>query len=282
VWDAQFTTFLLNNFKEGFSIGRKRMKTRGIKSRFVIEFTQDNIDTFDLYDLGEIRHLDGIRGNFGIMDSRCYMMYILLIDNQPPAQGVFSNYKPLVEKQQRLFEQLWDIGISVPSRIRELERQGSKFIITNPDEIDNEIKCLVEQSRKELLIFSSAKILNRVLQNNDVNFLNCLSYLIKNDTSIKFLIDAVDERLIKVIDSINKTTKTNKIHLEFMNRLVGNFDEMVVLSDNKHMIQIKYTQHGQLEATCSEERHQIFVQEIMFEKYWNEFQSLSKATTTNF
>jgi hypothetical protein len=31
VWDAQFMEFLLNNFKKGFSIGRKRMKTRGFK-----------------------------------------------------------------------------------------------------------------------------------------------------------------------------------------------------------------------------------------------------------
>jgi hypothetical protein len=42
------------------------------------------------------------------------------------------------------------------------------------------------------------------------------------------------------------------------------------------MFQIKPAENrGQLEGTYSEEKHQIFVQEIMFEKYWNEVDSLS-------
>jgi hypothetical protein len=278
VWDAQFTTFLLSNFKEGFSIGRKRMKTRGIKSRFVIEFTQENMDAFDLYDLGEIRHLDGIRGNFGIMDSRCYMMYILLTDNQPPTQGVFSNFKPLVEKQQKLFEQLWSMGISLPSRIKELEHQSDNFVITNPDEIEREIIFLMEQSRKELLVFSSVKVLNQTLAKGNIAFLTTLTHLLKKDVRIKFLLDYFDERWIKAIDSVNKATKNNHIQLAFVKGLVGKFDETVIISDNKYMFQIKPTKNiGRLEGTYSEEKHQIFVQEIMFEKYWNEVQSLSNV-----
>lgn len=278
VWDAQFTTFLLNNFKEGFSIGRKRMKTRGIKSRFVIEFTQDNIDAFDLYDLGEIRHLDGIRGNFGIMDSRCYMMYILLTDNQPPAQGVFSNFKPLVEKQQKLFEQLWSMGISLPSRIKEIEHQSDNFVITNPDEIENEIIYLTEQSRKELLVFSSVRVLNQILAKGNITFLTTLTHLLKKDVRIKFLVDYLDERWVKAIDLVNKSIKNNHIQLAFVKGLAGKFEETVIISDNKYMFQIKPTKNrGRLEGTYSEEKHRIFVQEIMFEKYWNEVDSLSNA-----
>jgi hypothetical protein len=281
VWDAQFLSFLLKNFKEGFSIGRERMKTKDIKSRFVIEFTPENIDSFDLYDLGEIRHLDGIRGNFGIMDSRCYMVYILLTDNnQPPTQGVFSNFKPLVKKQQKLFEQLWSIGISLPSRIKELEHQSDNFLITNPDEIKNEVNYLVEQSRKELLIFSSMQVLNKVLANSNDTFQVYLPQLLKKDVCVKFLVDYFDKRLINVLDSLNKTIKNNHVQLGNINRLVGNFAEMIILSDNKHMFQIKATKYGQLEATHTEDRHQIFVQEIMFEKFWNEVQSLSGITTT--
>ncbi|VFJ12799.1 hypothetical protein [Candidatus Nitrosocosmicus franklandus] len=281
VWDAQFTTFLLNNFKEGFSIGRKRMKTRGIESRFVIELTQENIDTFDLYDLGEFRHLDGIRGNFGIMDSRCYMMYILLTDNQPPAQGVFSNFKPLVEKQQKLFEQLWSMGISLPSRIKELEHQSDNFIITNPDEIENEIIYLIEQSRKEILVFSSIRVLNKVFAKGNITFLARLANSIKKDIRIKILVDCFDEQWVRNIDSLNKATnKSNHIQLGFATELVGKFEETIIISDNKYMFQIKSTNNGdQLEGAYSEEKHRIFVQEIMFEKYWNEVQSLSGIST---
>ena len=42
--------------------------------------------------------------------------------------------------------------------------------------------------------------------------------------------------------------------------------------------QIKYNQNGKLEALYSNEKHQIFVQEILFEKFWNEVESLSDVT----
>ena len=42
--------------------------------------------------------------------------------------------------------------------------------------------------------------------------------------------------------------------------------------------QIKYNQNGMLEALYSNKKHQIFVQEILFEKFWNEVESLSDVT----
>jgi hypothetical protein len=282
IWDAQFLTFLLNNFKEGFSIGRKKMKTKGIKSRFVIEFTRENIDSFDLYDLGEIRHLDGIRGNFGIMDSRCYMVYILLTENKPPNQGVFSNFKPLVEKQQKIFDELWNMGVPLSTRIRELERQGNEIApntITNYDEIRDEIYYIIKQSKKELLIFSSTKMLWDIM-NNKTNFYDYFSLLSSRDICIKILVDNFDEYLMNAIDLSNNKSKNNnsnnnnQIHLEYTNK-IGNFNEMIIMSDSKYLFQIKYSQNGKLEALHSKEKHQIFIQEILFEKFWNEVESLS-------
>ena len=283
VWDAQFLSFLLNNFKEGFSIGRKKMKTKGIKSRFVIEFTHENIDSFDLYDLGEIRHLDGIRGNFGIMDSRCYMVYILLTDNKPPNQGVFSNSLPLVAKQQKLFDELWSMGIPLSTRIRELEREGNDLppnTITNYDEIRDEIYYLIEQSRKELLIFSSTKMMRDIMTNR-TNFYGYFLLLSSRGISIKILVDSFDESLMNAVDLSNNKSKNNNnnrpILLGYTNKL-GNFNEMVIMSDSKYLFQIKYNQNGKLEALYSNEKHQIFVQEILFEKFWNEVESLSDVT----
>jgi hypothetical protein len=287
VWDAQFLSFLLKNFKEGFSIGRERMKTKGIKSRFVIEFTRENIDSFDLYDFGEIRHLDGIKGNFGIMDSRCYMVYVLLTNNyhdQPPASAVFSNLKPLVEKQQKLFDELWKMGISLPARIKELENidlLDKTHKITNPDEIKDELYYLVEQSRKELLIFSSTSILNQVVLKDKSNIFAYLSNLLKKDTKIKILLDNFNAKLVQNIYMINNTIKSSKIKIGYTNKLGNFFDEMVILSDGKYMLRIKYDKQGQLEASYSKEMHQIFIQEILFEKYWNEIGILKAATNLN-
>jgi hypothetical protein len=120
--------------------------------------------------------------------------------------------------------------------------------------------------------------LNQTLAKGNIAFLTTLTHLLKKDVRIKFLLDYFDERWIKAIDSVNKATKNNHIQLAFVKGLVGKFDETVIISDNKYMFQIKPTKNiGRLEGTYSEEKHQIFVQEIMFEKYWNEVQSLSNV-----
>ena len=101
-------------------------------------------------------------------------------------------------------------------------------------------------------------------------------------TSIKILVDNFDEYLMNALDiSISKSkSKSNNnntpIQLRYSNKL-GNFNEMVIMSDSKHLFQIKYNQNGKLEASYSNEKHQIFIQEILFEKFWNEIESLSNA-----
>ncbi len=52
------------------------------------------------------------------------------------------------------------------------------------------------------------------------------------------------------------------------------FNEMVVLTDGKHVLQTKHQQDGKIFALSSNEEHTVLVQEVLFEKYWNELQSL--------
>jgi hypothetical protein len=46
-------------------------KARGIKSRFITELTKDNFRHCKevLMKIGEVRHLDGVKGNFGVSDT---------------------------------------------------------------------------------------------------------------------------------------------------------------------------------------------------------------------
>ena len=52
------------------------------------------------------------------------------------------------------------------------------------------------------------------------------------------------------------------------------FNEMVVLTDGKHVLQTKHQQDGKIFALSSNEEHTVLVQDVLFEKYWNELQSL--------
>ena len=49
---------------------------------------------------------------------------------------------------------------------------------------------------------------------------------------------------------------------------------MVIISDGKIVIQIKNGYGNKLVASLSNEEHSILLQEILFEKYFNEIKSL--------
>ena len=43
----------------------------------------------------EIRHLEGVKGNFGIIDEREYDMHIIHQESQTPTQLIYCNVKRL-------------------------------------------------------------------------------------------------------------------------------------------------------------------------------------------
>jgi len=90
------------------------------------------------------------------------MVQIFHKENEPPAQALFSNTKALVDSQQTLFNRLWEIATPIANRLKEIEYRDKlnyQRILTNHKEIHNEINSLTEQCEKELLIFSSFKLI---------------------------------------------------------------------------------------------------------------------------
>ena len=111
------------------------------KSRFVTEITKDNIDHCkELMNLGELRHLDGIKANFAVSERE----YIASATMQELLQQVIhSNVKEIVEQQKYVFESFWTRAIPAQIRIREIEKGIMPIrtrIIENQDEIIKEIK----------------------------------------------------------------------------------------------------------------------------------------------
>ena len=45
--------------------------------------------------ISEIRHLEGVKGNFGIIDEREYHMHIIHQELQAPTQMIYCNVKTL-------------------------------------------------------------------------------------------------------------------------------------------------------------------------------------------
>ncbi|MGE5661894.1 MAG: ATP-binding protein [Ignavibacteriales bacterium] len=100
----------------------KQLKVKGIRQRFVTEITQENVRySQELANHVELRHLEGVKGNFGIVDGREYGAAANIYDPQPPVEFIYSNVKSFVDQQQYFFETLWNKAIPAEKKIREIE-----------------------------------------------------------------------------------------------------------------------------------------------------------------
>ncbi len=118
IWDKIMLNFVWKYFKDGIHIAEKQAKDKGIRLRLIVEITKENVDFIKSIKYHDIRHLNGTRGNFAILDNRSYMVQVFHNENEPPAQAFFSNSKGFVDRQQELFDKLWKIAIPLSHRIR--------------------------------------------------------------------------------------------------------------------------------------------------------------------
>jgi two-component system sensor histidine kinase VicK len=100
------------------------IKKRGIKSRFITEITKDNLHYCKelMQVVSEVRHLDGVKGNFAVTDTE-YVSYAISSKKARPSlrQVVRSTSKVFVEQQQHFFDMLWDKAIPAERKIMEME-----------------------------------------------------------------------------------------------------------------------------------------------------------------
>ena len=128
-------------------------KKRGVKLRYVTEITRDNISYCKLLTtiVDELRHLDGIKGNFYISDTAYIAPATLHEKGKPASQIIFSNVKELVEHQHYVFDSFWSRAIPAEQKIREIEEGVVHYktrIIDNSDEILKQISSLTVESKE--------------------------------------------------------------------------------------------------------------------------------------
>ncbi|MDP9290024.1 MAG: hypothetical protein M3P08_17755, partial [Thermoproteota archaeon] len=141
-------------------------KARGIKLRFITEITKDNFHHCKevTMKIGEVRHLDGVKGNFGVSDTE-YIATSTMTESQIestttattatttalPSHAVYSNVKEDIQQHQYLFDTLWSKGTPAEQKIREIEEGTVHYetkILDNPEEIVNEIGRLTASSNE--------------------------------------------------------------------------------------------------------------------------------------
>ena len=131
-------------------------KKRGIRISYVTEITNDNVSCCkELTKMtGEIRHLDGIKGNFYISDTEYIAPATFHERGKPASQMIYSNVNEIVEHQQYVFDTLWNKAIPAEQKIKELEEGVSEFeVITYHERASQLLIDLAKSVKKEALFF---------------------------------------------------------------------------------------------------------------------------------
>jgi two-component system, OmpR family, sensor histidine kinase VicK len=143
-----------------------QLKNKGVRLRFITEVTRENIGYCkEMLKYVEVRHIDAVKGNFGISDGKDYLGHIIQKEGQPPTQLLHINIKPFVEAQQYLFENLWNKATPAEEKIREIEEGVVPNVIQtiqDPIETQNIAFKLIKSAKDRILvIFSTANAFHR-------------------------------------------------------------------------------------------------------------------------
>jgi sugar-specific transcriptional regulator TrmB len=186
---------------EPINIGYAAMKDKGIQLRFLTDITQDNMQYVKkLMKTAEIRHLDDIKGNFGLVDGNWYYASAQSDEKTGIPRQIFANIKDFVEQQQLFFNTLWKKAIPAKQRIKEIEENLKReFIetIQDSEETSSLISKVLSSATEEILIiFSHA---NTLRQYHRQGILDLLKKKTDDEIVVKMLVGGE-----KNIDLLNK------------------------------------------------------------------------------
>jgi two-component system, OmpR family, sensor histidine kinase VicK len=186
------------------AIKNERLKAnrRGVNFRYITEVTKDNISYCkELSEFAEVRHLNGVKGNFEISKIRIkgegeggewkgeYIATATLQEAEPVTQLIYSNVKEIVEQEQFVFDTLWNKAIPFLVRIKEIE-EGIKpeviEIIADPKEaLETEYRLLKSAKQEVQIIFSTINTF--LLQERQLGITKILSNLSKHGVRTRIL-----------------------------------------------------------------------------------------------
>jgi two-component system sensor histidine kinase VicK len=90
--------------------------------RLVTDITKENLPYCkEIMKVAQVRHLEGIRGNFGVSETEYVATAFVSEKEKPLSKVIYSNVKEIVDQHSYLFETLWNKAALAEQRIAEIE-----------------------------------------------------------------------------------------------------------------------------------------------------------------
>ena len=195
---------------------RFKAKNRGVEFRYITEITRDNISYCkELSEIAEIRHLNGVKGNFEVSQNIGKAEYIgtaVLQEAEPVPQLIYSNVKEIVEQQQYVFDTLWNKAIPSQVRIKEIEEgikpETIEVIVDPRNALEAEYRLLKSAKKEIQMIFSTVNTFH--MQERQLGITKILTNLSNQGVSIKIL-TPIDDKVRELIADLKEQAEVKKL-----------------------------------------------------------------------
>jgi len=196
----------------------------------VTDVTADNLDYIkEMLTFSEIKHLEGMKGNFEVSDEKEYVAVATLKEAHPIPQLIFSNVPEIVEQQQFVFDSFWDKGIPAELRITEIERgiiPSVTNILTDYEKAEKKEFDMIRDAKKDIKIIYSTpyafhiqeksgtlELLKEMAdekENLNINLLVPIDQYIKKSLSLALLSNTINKniQIYNIEPSINVRIKS--------------------------------------------------------------------------
>jgi two-component system sensor histidine kinase VicK len=239
------------------------MKRRGIKLRFITEITRENLSYCkDLMRIVELKHLDGIKGNFGVGDRRIYQASAKNRESSPPPLLIESTLKAFVEQQQYFFDMLWKKAIPAKQRIKEIEEhQKREFIetIQDPSETLDLIHETISSATEEIMIMFPTIRSFQVYEREGI--LNLIKRQLENRITVRILLSEKDRPQQGGWRGISSPN----LHIQHTDQLPASKLTMIIV-DSELSLVIEEKKYGI--ATYSNSESTVLSYASIFENLW--------------
>jgi signal transduction histidine kinase len=200
-------------------IGReyKDFKRRGVRFRSIYEITKESLPYVkELVQYAEIRHLDGIKGNFAVTEKEYLATAIVTRGDEPVTEVIRSTSKAVMEQHRYFFESLWTRSVPAEQKIRELEN-GIQIprieVIEDPKKSIGVAVNIMEHTQKEFqVMYATPHTFALAVQIGALDLYNKMGY---KGVVVKILVPSGpdDASLNRVVDHALKVAPSVRLRI---------------------------------------------------------------------
>ena len=255
---------------------------RGIRLRFIAEITKDNMGYCkELMKISELRHLDEVKGNFGIVDRTYYRATAEAGESGPPPLLISSSIHAFVQQQQYFFDMLWRKAIPAKQRIKEIEENLKReFIetIQDSEETATLISKVLSSATEEMqMIFSHADTLK---QYERLGMFDIIRKKVDNGVLVRILIGTDSSIKGRDLDWLNGYPQ---IELRYLHKSIQTkLTTIVTDRELSLVIEEKENKDDELNlglATYSNSDSTVLSYASLFENLWVQSKSKNQLST---